>query len=810
MKENEFTALEKTALVEGWHTYQTHAIPERGIASLYLTDGPHGLRKAKTSKDGQNSGVKDAEPSTAYPTAAALASSWDPDLATLEGEGIAEECLHYGVDVLLGPGACLKRNPLCGRNFEYFSEDPLLSGTIAGAWIKGVQGQGIGACLKHYLANNEENFRNMSDSIIDPRALHELYLRNFEIAVKEGEPACVMASYNAVNGVPLSENKTLLQGILRNEWGFAGLVMTDWGGTHSRVKGIEAGVDLDMPGQVKANRNELLEELRKNPAFNQPLDEAVNHVVALGERFKGLVFGGPIHLEKHGQDALKIASESAVLLKNENQALPLKKDEKLLVIGPFFTQMRYQGAGSSFLAPTLLKTPADAFRAHSSFVDYVEGFDLFDPQRDPSLCEEALQKARSCDTLVLFLGLDDLTEMEGKDRDDMRLPQNQLALVEALKPLGKKIVVVYFGGAPVEVPFLSDVQAFLAMYLPGEMGGEACYRLLYGFENPSGKLAESWPLSYAVVPFGERFSRSREEYYREGIFVGYRYYLSHPEFVRFPFGFGLSYTSFAYSHLALTLEQDTLSVAFDLRNSGASSGAEVSQVYVGKKDSATYRPLYELKGFRKTALAPGESSPILVSIPLSSLRYFETAEDRFILEEGTYEIYVGASSNDIRLAGSIVIPGEKAVAPLTSPSYQSRDFAHFSEAEFQQLYGRAFPPAYEESRCTLETRFADYRGFGGTLIKNALLSGPEKERKKALKMKDGPKKIILLKDAAFVKNILLNNCARSLYESSGGALQRNGALGLASFGAGRFGKGLHFFLKKEKDWPFPEDGKKGR
>jgi len=810
VEETKLSALEKTALVEGWHTYQTHAIVEKGIASIFMTDGPHGLRKAKSSKSGQNTGVKDAEPSTAYPTAAALASSWDKDLASLEGKGVAEECLHYGVDVILGPGACLKRNPLCGRNFEYFSEDPLLSGEMAASWIKGVQGKGVGACLKHYLANNEENFRNMSDSIIDPRALHELYLRNFEIAVKEGKPACVMASYNAVNGVYLSENKALLQGILRKEWGFDGLVMTDWGGTHSRVKGIEAGVDLDMPGEVKANRNELMEELAKNPSFSAPLDTAVSHVLALGERFKGLSFDSPLELEKHAQDALRIAIESAVLLKNEEGILPLKNDEKVLIIGPFFKTMRYQGAGSSFLCPAILKSPEIAFHEHSASFDYVEGFGLYDSEHDGFLLEEALHKAQSYETLVLFLGLDDFTEMEGKDRDSLSLPKNQLALVKALAGLGKKIVVVYFGGSAVEIPFAKEIEAFLAMYLPGEMGGEACYRLLYGLENPSGKLAESWPISYSSVPFEESFSRGREEYYREGIFVGYRYYLSHPEFVRFPFGHGLSYTSFVYSDLETSVNGDVLSVSFALKNSGTRSGKEISQLYIGKKDSATYRPLYELRGFRKTELRAGEATRLVIVVPLSSLRYFETSEKRFILEDGAYEIYVGSSSTDIRLEGAITLKGEKASFPLLAPSYLAKDFAHYEESEFLSLYAEPFPAAFKESGCSLETRFADYHGFLGTIIKKAILSVPGKERKKALKMSDGERKTALLKDACFVKNILLNNCARSLYESSGGALQHNVALGMAYFGAGRFFKGLHWFLKKEINLPFPEDGGKGR
>ena len=564
------TVEEKTALVSGTDFMYTNPIPRLGVPSLCMSDGPHGLRKQSENAD---NGIGISEPATAFPTAAATASSWDPDVTRKMGEAIARECRYYGVQTLLGPGVNIKRNPLCGRNFEYFSEDPLLAGVMAAAETQGLQSRGVGVCLKHFALNNSENFRFMGNSVASENTMRRLYLKPFEYVVKNAAPAAVMSAYNQVNGVFCSENKWLLTDVLRDEWGFDGVVMTDWGAVRDRVAGLKAGLDLEMPGDTAICRRRILDGIKDGSLSEETLNKACRNILKWIDKYVQPADSSPVDWQAHHELAAELAAQSAVLMKN-NGALPLSGSEKLHIAGEMFENMRYQGAGSSIIHPTMLTTAADAFRERG-----VKSVPL-----------------EMCDTVLVFAGLTDYCECEGGDRENMRLPQNQLSLIDRLCDSGKRIVVVLFGGSPVELPFFDRADAILNMYLPGQNGGTAVARLLFGERNPSGKLAETWPLRYEDVPCAQTFGKNINEVYAEGTEVGYRYYNAHNIPVRCPFGFGLSYTSFEHSGW----QEDNGVYRETVTNTGDRFGAEVAQLYIGG----------ELRGFKKVSLAPGESKTV--------------------------------------------------------------------------------------------------------------------------------------------------------------------------------------------------------
>ena len=523
----ELTPEEKARLVAGVNFMYTAPVERLSIPSLSMADGPHGLRK---QSEGGDNGVSMSEPATSFPTAATVASGWDPENARKVGEGIAEECMHYGVNVILGPGVNIKRNPLCGRNFEYYSEDPLLASEMGIGEVEGVQSKGVGVSVKHFALNNAEDHRFGGNSVCDERAAREIYLKAFGRVVKAAKPATLMCAYNAINGTFCSENEWLLTDILRKEWGFDGLVMTDWGATHDRVASLKAGLDLEMPGDTEYCRRQIMAGLEDGSLPMEALDKAVENVLKLVEKYVVGAEKKPADFEAHHALAAEIAADCAVLLKNDG-TLPLTGKEKLLVVGEMFEKMRYQGAGSSMINPTKTTSPKEAFDLKAS-----------------------------ADTVLLFAGLDDMSEGEGYDRETMRLPQHQLDLADALLTAGKKIAVVLFGGSPVELPFADKVNAILDMYLPGQNGGTACAELLSGEKNPAGRLAETWPLTYSDVPFGDVFTKHVNEVYKESVFVGYRYYTSAQKAVRYPFGFGLCYTDFSYTASPAAVKGDTVSV----------------------------------------------------------------------------------------------------------------------------------------------------------------------------------------------------------------------------------------------------------
>lgn len=571
----QMTAEEKAALVSGTDFMYTNPIPRLGVPSLCTSDGPHGLRKQTGSRD---NGVSGSEPATAFPTAACTASGRNPELLKKMGAAIGRECRHYGVHTLLGPAVNIKRNPLCGRNFEYFSEDPYLAGVMGAAMVEGVQSEGVGVSVKHFALNNSENFRFMGDSVMSENTMRKIYLKQFEYIVKHAKPATVMCAYNKINGTYCSENKWLLTDVLRNEWGFDGVVMSDWGAVNDRVKGLKAGLDLEMPGDTPACRRWILDGLKDGSLPGEDIDKACRNILKWVDKYYRPEEKGAADFEAHHELAAEIAADSAVLMKNDG-VLPLSGGEKLCIKGELFENMRYQGAGSSMINPAFYNSPKNEFEKRG-----VVPVDL-----DES------------DTVLYFAGLTDEYESEGFDRESMKLPEDQLREIEALCETGKRIVIVLFAGSPVELPFCDNVSAILNMYLPGQNGGKAVYELLYGIKNPSGKLAETWPMTYGDVPSSATFGKTVNEIYEEGTEVGYRYYNRHNIPVRFPFGYGLSYTTF--EHGDWSKEGDTYTKT--VTNTGSRFGGEVAELYVGG----------ELKGFKKVYLEPGESVKVSITAP---------------------------------------------------------------------------------------------------------------------------------------------------------------------------------------------------
>jgi len=658
----QLTLDEKITLLSGFNFWQTPAIERLGIPSLFITDGPHGVRKQKQSG---GAGIDNAEPATCFPTASALASSWDRELLHTVGAAIGVEARAKQVSVLLGPGVNIKRSPLGGRNFEYYSEDPLLSSQMAASFIQGVQSQGVGTSIKHFAANNQEYRRMTIDTIVDERALREIYLASFETAVKAADPWTVMSAYNAVNGVPCSQNTQLLNDILRDEWGYRGVIVSDWGGVYQRVPSLKAGNDLEMPGNGGAHNQVVKQAIEHGQLSMDTLNQSVERILHLIKAaLPALQNPTKYDTKEHHELARKAAAQSAVLLKNDDEILPLVAGKSIGVIGAFAKKPRYQGAGSSLMAPSRLNTAyaGICMRFDGKKVPYAAGYGVRDHLPNDALIAEAVKVARRVEMVVLFIGLPDIYETEGVDRSHMRLPEAHNALLDAVVAVNPRVVVVLSNGAPVEMPWHDSVPAILEGYLGGQAGGSAIADVLFGDVNPSGKLAETFPITWQDNPASAYFPGSPHMVeYRESIFVGYRYYNTAQEQVRFPFGHGLSYTSFAYSDLQLSSSKisadESLVVSLTVTNTGTRAGAEVVQLYVRDVESSAFRPTHELKGFHKIWLQPGDSSKLTFTLNHRAWAFYDVNQADWLVESGQFEVQIGASSRDIRLHALVDVRG---------------------------------------------------------------------------------------------------------------------------------------------------------
>ncbi len=692
------TLEEKVSLLSGLDFWQSRGIPRLSVPSMFLADGPHGIRRQAAAAD--HLGLNPSIPATCFPTAATVANSWDIALAEGIGRVLGREAAIQKVQILLGPGMNIKRNPRCGRNFEYFSEDPLLSGKMAGAYARGIQENGVAACLKHFAVNNQETRRLAIDAVIDERSLREIYLTGFEIALKEGNAKVVMSAYNRINGTYANENMHVLHDILRNEWGFEGCVVTDWGGSNDRIAGLLAGNELEMPGTNGESDREVLRAVQAGTIQESMVDDAVARLLCLVEWTTKGVGTAPSEFDvaTHNAIARQAAEESIVLLKNEDGLLPLKPDIKVAVIGDFASHPRYQGAGSSAVHPTSLNSALDAFeRSDISPIGFEPGFRRYG-HHDENLKARATELAAKADVVLLYIGLDEVTEAEGRDRDDLSLPANQIDLIEAISGVNMNIIAVLSCGAVIEMPWLNKVKALVHGYLGGQAGAEAMIRVLTGMVNPSGKLAETYAFNVADIPSQSNFPGGEATVeYREGLYVGYRYFDAHPEQVLFPFGFGLSYTSFEYSDLKV----DHRGAELTITNTGSRAGKEIVQLYVSRSSHAVYRPSKELKGFKKIELAAGESQQVRFVFDEITFRYFNIRKNEWDVEAGDYTIMVGSSSQAIRQHAVLSVEGNTADVDSNMgmlPSYFSGSVVSVGATEFEALLGRKLPEANWDRR----------------------------------------------------------------------------------------------------------------
>ena len=693
------TLEEKASLMSGKDFWQTQDIERLGINNMFLADGPHGIRKQTAAAD--HLGLNPSEPATCFPTAATVSNSWNEELAEKIGEYLGREAVAQRVNVLLGPGINMKRNPLCGRNFEYFSEDPYLAGKLAAGYIRGIQSHGISACVKHFAVNNQEERRMVIDTVVDERTLREIYLTAFEIAVKEGKTKSIMSSYNRLNGTFTNENTHLMKDILRDEWKFDGVVVTDWGGCNDRVAGLIAGNELEMPTTAGESNKEIIDAIKSGKIKESVLDECVDRLLDLIFTTEKAFEKAPkqFDINEHHKMAQKVAEESIVLLKNEENILPLKSNTKVAIIGDFAKDARYQGAGSSIVNPTILDNTLDCFEeAGFTNIGYEPGFDRYG-KKNKRKKEKACELAKKADVVLLYIGLDEVTEAEGLDRESMNIPQNQIDLLNALYEVNKNIIVVLSCGAAVEMPWIDKVRGLLHAYLSGQAGAKAVFRVLSGDVNPSGKLAETYPLSYKDTPSYKHFpGKEVSVEYREGIYIGYRYYDTANVGVLFPFGYGLSYTTFEYSDI--TVNKD--GVTFNITNNGKVAGMEVAQLYVGCKSKEIFRAKKELKGFIKVLINPGETKNVTIPFDDKTFRYFNVKTNKWEVEEAEYEIMIGASSSDIRLEESLSVVGTGASLPYNKnmlPSYYSGKVNDVNLNEFENLLGFKVPdPKWDRTK----------------------------------------------------------------------------------------------------------------
>lgn len=773
----QMTLEDKISLCNGADFWHSKAMEKYGIPAITMSDGPHGLRCQKGDAD--MLGVNNSEPATCFPTAVTSAATWDIELLAAEGKTIGEEGLSLGVDVVLGPGVNMKRDPRCGRNFEYFSEDPYLAGKLGTAWVQGAQATGIGTSLKHFAANNQEYKRFNGNSQLDERTLREIYLPAFEEAVKNAQPATVMCAYPQLNGVHCSDNKMLLTEILRTEWGFKGLVVTDWGALCDRVKAMEAGCDLSMPGGSNYMEDKVAAAVRSGALPESAVDACASRVIELVLRSAELKKEQRFDVDAHNEIAKKIAVGGAVLLKNEGSILPLQ-DSDLVLIGDMAKNMRYQGSGSSHITPTKLTSLSDAMPN----VPVVACCDGNGTVTEESL-KEAEAAAKKAKTAIVCAGLPDIYESEGFDREDMKMPEGHVRMIETVAAANPNTVVVLFCGSVVEVPWLDKVKAVLYMGLPGQAGGAAAADLLTGRANPSGKLAETWPMKLEDVPTRELFGK-KYTHYSEGIYIGYRYYEKAGVSVRFPFGYGMSYTEFAYSDMRL----EGRTVTATITNTGKRVGAEVVQLYVAPPKDGIHRPARELKGFAKVFLQPGQSKEITFTL---DDRSFAVWNNGWVIPAGTYTIELGASAVDIRLNTRIEVAGET----VATPAWQAGSWYETlkglpGDRDFCAAYGGEILPEPEIKKGKFTMEMSSMEMKDKSMIMKKMFEGTEKSIAQAfggtVDYSNSTFKMMIMAGA--------DSPLRAAVISSGGAFPANVAEGMLELANGHPIRGLRALAKK--------------
>jgi beta-glucosidase len=699
---SQMTLEEKALLLSGKGSWTTHELERLGIPSIFMTDGPHGLRKSL----GPN--LAESVPATCFPTASALASSWDTELIKQVGAALARECQANDVQVLLGPGINMKRSPLAGRNFEYFSEDPVLAGHLAASYIQGVQSEGVGTSLKHFAVNNQEFERMVSSSNLDERTLREIYLSAFEIAITQARPWSVMCAYNKVNGVYASENHLLLEEILREEWGFEGFVVSDWGAVHDRVKGVLAGLNLEMPGSGDVNRKRIIEAVHAGQLPVSRLDEVVASLLGvILKAAESRRTGARFDVDQHHALARQVAGESIILLKNEDNLLPLEVGgkKKIALIGAFAREPRYQGAGSSQVNPTRISNAYDelvAIMGGSERISYASGYDT-EGVTTARLLEEARQQARDADVAIVFAGLPDSHESEGFDRSTLGIPEGHDRLIDAVSQVQPNTVVVLMNGSAITMPWVGRVKAILEGWLTGQAGGGAIADILTGRVNPSGKLAETFPLKLEDTPTSTEFpGLNQQASYGEGVFIGYRYYDKKNITPLFPFGFGLSYTTFVYSDLTLSApslkDTGSLTVQLKVRNAGKVAGKEIVQLYVREDRPVVSRPDKELKAFTKVALEPGEEKTVSFTLKQRDFAYYNTALHRWSVNPGRFDILVGGSSRHLPLRKHVLVETAQAAIPTLTRNSMVKEFKNHpkGEAFYSRLTKVIMGEAFEE------------------------------------------------------------------------------------------------------------------
>ena len=792
------TLEEKAYILSGTNFMYTNEIKRLGIPAICTSDGPHGLRKQ--TEGTKDNGVSTSEPATSFPTAAATASGWNTDNLYKMGEAIGKECGNYDVDVLLGPGVNIKRNPLCGRNFEYFSEDPYLAGCMGIAYVKGVMSQHVDVSVKHFALNNSENYRFMGNSLVEEDAAREIYLKPFEMIVKHAKPKTLMCAYNQINGTFCSQNKWLLTDVLRNEWGFDGIVMSDWGASKDREAGVQAGMELEMPGDTNISKKMIIDAVNTGRLSHKDLDICVKRMLEFIDhceqnRRKRNIKSGMLTDEMrdtHHRLAAEVAADCAVLLKNKNNILPVNKSDnrELLVVGELFEKMRYQGSGSSMIHPARLTTPKDAFDRRNVTYTYCQGY-LEEDRKDNRLLEQAVETSRKMSeegVILVFCGLTDFAESEGADRETLALPANQLSLINKLILTGKKIVIILYGGSVMELPFEEHVDAILDMFLPGQAGGEATAALLFGEKCPCGHLAETWVNNYGDVPFGDEFGKYVNEVYKEGLYVGYRYYETNQIPVRFPFGYGLSYTEFQYDSIQICKNENKLVVTTSVKNTGAYDGAEVVQCYVSAPEAGSKRPVRELKAFQKVYLHKGEAKVVTLCIPYIELMHFNPDTGCVELESGRYTIQLMKNAHEKIIEDQITINGEIS-APCKVHNYKDK----------VSINADTRPADPEKFPITLESRFTDLKQtFMGRILFHTVLSVAEKSEKEAKALPAGTERDNKMKGAIFLRRILESNSIRTMSMSAGKSFPYNMALGMRDMANGHIIKGIKHMLSPIK------------